>query len=163
LTTTTATSSSSGSSATAASAAACARCDRPRFDLTFAHFDRTVRSRFLSHFGQFEDAIAPYLDATKKIYKDMLAARKNDETGKIEIVSQVRHVAPCCRPVLLTFAKRFACSCGQVFDIRAVKCQEKTAPALFPSKSPYSFCYVVLNPVKRQVVLWYMPWRTMFG
>lgn len=87
---------------------------------------------------QFEDAIAPYLDATKKIYKDMLAVRKNDETGKIEIVSQV-------------------------FDIRAVKCQEKTAPSLFLTKSPYSFCYVVLNPVKRQVVLWYMPWRTMFG
>ena len=36
-------------------------------------------------------------------------------------------------------------------------------PALFPSRSPYSFCYLVLNPVKRHVVLWYLPWRTMFG
>jgi hypothetical protein len=84
---------------------------------------------------QFEDYIAPYLDTTKKIYKDMLAVRKNDETGKIEIVTQV-------------------------FELRAAK---GTGAALFPSKSPYSFCYVVLNPVKRQVTLWYMPWKTMFG
>jgi len=84
---------------------------------------------------QFEDYVEPYLQTTKKVYKDMLAVRKNDETGKIEIVSQI-------------------------FEIRAAK--GDGAP-LFPSKSPYSFCYVILNPVKRHVTLWYLPWRTMFG
>jgi hypothetical protein len=84
---------------------------------------------------QFEDTVGPYLDTTKKLYKDFLAVRKNDETGKAEVVSEA-------------------------FELRAVK---GGGPALFPSRSPYSFCYLVLNPVKRHVVLWYLPWRTMFG
>lgn len=84
---------------------------------------------------QFEDYIEPYLQTTKKVYKDMLAVRKNDETGKLEIVSQI-------------------------FDLRAAK---GGSAELFPSKSPYSFCYIILNPVKRHVTVWYMAWRTMFG
>jgi len=86
---------------------------------------------------QYEDEIQPYFKATKVLYKKLLAVRKHEETGKIEVVTRV-------------------------FSLRSIKAG-KTDPALFPSRSPYSFCYLFVNPVKRTLSVWYMPWISLLG
>jgi hypothetical protein len=79
---------------------------------------------------QFEDALEPYLDAAKKIYKETLSVQKNTTTSKIEVVSVV-------------------------YRIKSIKC-ESGAPSLFPlSHARNNFCYVTVDPLRRLARFWY--------
>ena len=61
---------------------------------------------------QWEDHVEPYLEATKSLYKDLVKARKNADTGQIEITTLAYQVRPLETPhhhppavcVLLTVA-----------------------------------------------------------
>ena len=87
---------------------------------------------------QYEDVVTPYFAVTKTLYKGLLAARKHEETKEVEILTEV-------------------------YALKSVRASDRSAPPLFPSKSPYSFCYLFVNPVKRTVMVWYMPWVGMLG
>ncbi|GFH12028.1 uncharacterized protein HaLaN_07648 [Haematococcus lacustris] len=76
------------------------------------------------------DKIAPYLDTTKKLYKELVTVqRKSGDSDAIEIVSTV-------------------------FSIKSFKTESGTL-ALFPRPSRNSFCYVTIDPMRRLVKMWY--------
>lgn len=79
---------------------------------------------------QYEDKIAPYLDTTKKLYKELVTVqRSSGDSDAIEIVSTV-------------------------FSIKSFKTESGTL-ALFPRPSRNSFCYVTIDPMRRLVKMWY--------
>merc|ERR1712023_63355 len=78
--------------------------------------------------NQYEDELEPYLDITKKIYKEMLSVQKNASTGKIEVTSPVFQVTSA--------------------DTDGGWC-------LFPTASKGSFCYVSMDPMRRMCRVWY--------
>ena len=86
---------------------------------------------------QHEDTIQPYFEATKKLYKDLLAVRKHPDNGSIEVVSQVISVR---RPGF-----------------------KSDGAGLFAGKSPFSFCYLIVNPVKRSATIVHFPWTSVWG
>lgn len=86
---------------------------------------------------QHEDEITPYFEATKKLYKDLLAVRKNSDNGAVEVVSQV-------------------------VELRRIGFKSDGAP-LFPSRSRHSFCYIVINPIKRTTTIVHCPWISLWG
>ena len=47
---------------------------------------------------QWEDHVEPYLEATKSLYKDLVKARKNADTGQIEITTLAYQVRPLENP-----------------------------------------------------------------
>ena len=61
---------------------------------------------------QYEDMVQPYFEVSKKLYKGLLAVRKHEETGKIEILTEV-------------------------FSLKSVRASDRGAPSLFPGRSPY--------------------------
>ena len=105
----------------------------------YAVFSQDQRDEFLFHIFkriviggslcQYEDRIDPYLNMTKAFYKDIVSAAKEPETGKIYIRSI---------PV-------------EILSI------EKTS--LYKNKyHPQNFFYVVIDPYRRYVHLWYHNW-----
>ena len=43
--------------------------------------------------SQFEDDVAPYLNATKSIYKELVSVRRNKSTQSVEVCSDVYRVS----------------------------------------------------------------------
>jgi len=76
---------------------------------------------------QWEDQLEPYTQATKLVYKDMVKARKNADSGQIEITTlayQIHKVEGCSD--------------------------------LFPSPyAPNNFCLMLVDPVQRHVTYYY--------
>lgn len=83
---------------------------------------------------QYEDNIEPYFAVTKALYKDLLSVRKNPETGKLEIVTQV-------------------------YEIRNTR---NDGTPFFSLKSGHEFCYVFVDPAKRHVTCWHNVWHNGF-
>ncbi|KAM9320435.1 cilia- and flagella-associated protein 300 [Gastrophryne carolinensis] len=77
---------------------------------------------------QYEDAINPYLDTTKSIYKELLSVQKDPETKQINILSSVFKVS--------AYDKTGLC---------------------YPSTQPHeqTFAYLIVDPLKRHVYLLY--------
>eukprot|EP00898_Chlorokybus_atmophyticus_P003990 jgi/Chlat1/4592/Chrsp290S04343 len=76
---------------------------------------------------QFEDDIQPYLDTTRQVYKELVSVQKNATSGQVEVVSQAYAVTAVDLPNW----------------------------SLFPRKSPQNFCYFAVDPIKRQLAVWY--------
>mmetsp|Transcript_21982 Transcript_21982/g.52298 ORF Transcript_21982/g.52298 Transcript_21982/m.52298 type:complete len:181 (-) Transcript_21982:53-595(-) len=76
---------------------------------------------------QYEDFFEPYAEATKKVYKDFVSVQKNPATKELQVVSM------------------------------AVQIDDLQDAPLFPEKAnrDQSFCYVIVEPIKRHVIVWY--------
>lgn len=79
--------------------------------------------------NQYEDDVQPYIDATKLVYKDLVTVVKDSKTKKLSISSIVLKV--------------------ELFD------EQKNL--IFPGKDPHiqNFCYFIINPEKRTVLIWH--------
>eukprot|EP00064_Thunnus_orientalis_P016512 superscaffoldBa00003293_g16578 len=77
---------------------------------------------------QYEDTIDPYINTTKHIYKDLISVQKDPETKKISVVSTVLKVSAHDES-------------GQCYPGRRE--EEQT------------FAYIIVNPFKRHVTLFY--------
>lgn len=82
--------------------------------------------------NQYEDKMAPYLELTKALYKDLVTVAKS-AAGALQVGS-------------LTFA---------VSDVSG------SAGRLFPREGDNNFCYVVVDPLARHAKLWYHAWYPM--
>ncbi|KAJ3331406.1 hypothetical protein HDU76_003296 [Blyttiomyces sp. JEL0837] len=108
----------------------------PEFE-SYDCFSKEERREFIFHIFkalclggrlcQYEDDIEPYLDTTKKLYKDLIAVTKDPATGKLKVASYV-------------------------FKILSV---ESSVSPLFPIAHPQNFCYICVDPIKRHVNLLY--------
>ncbi|PNH05101.1 hypothetical protein TSOC_008668, partial [Tetrabaena socialis] len=78
---------------------------------------------------QFEDKMEPYVEVSKRIYKELCCAQKDPTTGKVQIASAI-------------------------YKINAVH-GEAGPLGLFPSTSRQNFCYAAVDPVRRLVKVWY--------
>ncbi len=74
---------------------------------------------------QFEDQLTPYLDVTRRVYKDLIAVRRVQ--GRLEVASLVYRVTAL----------------------------PGTAAALFPARHPQNFAYLIIDPVRRHVFFLY--------
>lgn len=100
-----------------------------------ALFSETERQEFIFHLmarlaiggpmSQYEDYFGPYLDATKLIYKDLVAVTKDATTGEPQVASKV---------FLLLDEGRLT---------------------LFPRDSCFNFAYVIVDPLRRHVNVLY--------
>ncbi|KAM4630193.1 cilia- and flagella-associated protein 300 [Polymixia lowei] len=77
---------------------------------------------------QYEDTVAPYINTTKQIYKDLISVQKDPETKEISVVSTVLKVSAYDE-------------CGQCYPGRGDKEQ--------------TFAYMIVDPFKRHVCLFY--------
>mmetsp|Transcript_15136 Transcript_15136/g.23566 ORF Transcript_15136/g.23566 Transcript_15136/m.23566 type:complete len:99 (+) Transcript_15136:531-827(+) len=84
---------------------------------------------------QYEDSIKPYLEVAKLLYKDMVSVSKNASTKKLEVTSMA-------------------------FQIQSVDADF----SLFPqgTNESYSYCYAVIEPLQRNVTVWYMAHLPIF-
>lgn len=108
----------------------------------YDHFSEQERKEFLFRifqhliFGgasnQWEDHVEDYFKVTKDVYKDLLTVRRSD-TGDVEVVSTVASVL----------------SLGE-------------GGSLFPKDNPLNFCYVILDPLVRQLRVWYFGYRSIW-
>ena len=82
---------------------------------------------------QFEDNVNPYLETSKAIYKDLVSVYKDADSKQLKTRSHV-------------------------FKISAL---DLDGEAIYPSgnKHEQSFAYLVLDPLKRNVFVWYHKWR----
>ena len=76
--------------------------------------------------------MAPYLEATKLLYKDMVAVHKTS-AGSLQVGSTTYQVTEA----------------------------EGSSASLFSRPSPHNFCYVSVDPTSRHVRLWYSAWFPM--
>lgn len=77
--------------------------------------------------NQYDDTLAPYIETSKAIYRDLVSVQKRGATSEPEI-----------RSVALSIS-----------SVRS-----DGAP-LFPRESPHNFCYLTIDPLQRNVKLWY--------
>jgi hypothetical protein len=85
--------------------------------------------------NQYEDEVKPYLSTAKLLYKTLLTVVKEPSTSKLSIASTV-------------------------LDVKA-KVDEDV---VFPWRQadgghPQSFCYLIIDNIKRQVTAWYHTWH----
>ena len=80
--------------------------------------------------NQYEDEILAYVDTTKFFYKDLLSVYQDSETNKVAIGSIVLSVSLWD---------------GQTY--------------LFPGSNHHSFCYFILNAMKREFTVWQHLWE----
>eukprot|EP01065_Artemidia_motanka_P001274 TRINITY_DN10590_c0_g1_i1.p1 TRINITY_DN10590_c0_g1~~TRINITY_DN10590_c0_g1_i1.p1 ORF type:complete len:267 (+),score=113.70 TRINITY_DN10590_c0_g1_i1:60-860(+) len=109
-------------------------------------FTEDEKSEFLYHvmhrvvsggaMMQYEDDYGVYKDVAKGIYKDMIAVQRNPSSGDIE---------PACH-------------------VYQVKSLGGTAGALFgrPDFENHNYCYLVINPLRREVTYWYGGFASAF-
>jgi hypothetical protein len=76
---------------------------------------------------QYEDSITPYLDMTKRIYKDLVCVIKDVETKRYKVASVVY----------------------KIINI------ENSLSPLFPISHPQNFCFLSVDPIRRVVNVWY--------
>ncbi|XP_006820052.1 cilia- and flagella-associated protein 300-like [Saccoglossus kowalevskii] len=81
---------------------------------------------------QFEDNAQPYLDTTKSLYKDLISVQKDPESKELKIISQVF----------------------------LVKAMDKDNFCIYPDDKEHeqTFCYVIIDPIKRQLTVCYHRW-----
>ncbi|RKP21902.1 hypothetical protein ROZALSC1DRAFT_26731, partial [Rozella allomycis CSF55] len=103
------------------------------FDL-FSHEDRDeFLFRIFKHLVlggpvcQYEDEINTYLDMTKLIYKDLVSVKKDIETGKLMISSEVF----------------------------SISCVNDNAETLFPDEHPQNFFYLAVDSLRRHITVLY--------
>eukprot|EP01137_Pigoraptor_chileana_P013944 Opistho-2@68024 len=78
---------------------------------------------------QFEDEVEPYLDTAKLLYKDLVAVQKDTVSGLLSVRSSV------------------------------VSITEIEGTELYPrADNPQNFFYLIVDPVKRHVTVWYNAW-----
>ncbi|PNW75890.1 hypothetical protein CHLRE_12g556300v5 [Chlamydomonas reinhardtii] len=78
---------------------------------------------------QFEDKVEPYVETSKRLYKELVCAQKDPATGKVQTVSAV-------------------------YKINSI--QGDSGPLeLYPSRSRQNFCYAAVDPVRRIVKILY--------
>ncbi|KAM6985595.1 cilia- and flagella-associated protein 300 isoform 2-T2 [Aplochiton taeniatus] len=77
---------------------------------------------------QYEDAIAPYIDTTKQIYKDLISVQKETETKEISVVSTVLKVSAYDESGLCYPGKR---------------------------EEEQTFAYLIVDPFRRHVCVFY--------
>lgn len=78
--------------------------------------------------NQWDEKFAVYRDATRAFYKDLVSVARNTVSGDLEVTSHV----------------------FQILSVGAVP--------LFPKDDQtgnHNYCYVVLNPVQRELCVWY--------
>ncbi|XP_062511221.1 cilia- and flagella-associated protein 300-like isoform X1 [Corticium candelabrum] len=77
---------------------------------------------------QYEDTIEPYLNTTRTVYKDLMTVVKDPETRKLSVTSWI-------------------------FKVEAYSGEAY----VFPGKSPHrqNYCYLIIDPLKRHVTVWY--------
>ena len=79
---------------------------------------------------RYEDEIGPYFDTVKAFYKNLISVGKDAKSGKIHVTSVASKVD-----------------------------EAQGLFGLFPQKGhPQNFCYVVVNPLKREATVWYHAW-----
>ena len=81
---------------------------------------------FLAYF-KYEDELEPYLSVTRKLYKDLISVVKDSATGLLKVSSLVYKI---------------------------VNVQSSVSP-LFPLQHPQNFCYLAIDPLRRNVTLFY--------
>ncbi|KAI9141107.1 hypothetical protein BKA69DRAFT_427363 [Paraphysoderma sedebokerense] len=108
----------------------------PCFD-SYELFDDEERNEFIFHIFkrlvlggticQFEDEWTEYLETTKLIYKDLVRVQKERITSNLMIASHVYQI----------------------------KNLESSVAPLFPMEHTQNFMYVSIDPVRRNVSVWY--------
>ncbi|GFR40060.1 hypothetical protein Agub_g599 [Astrephomene gubernaculifera] len=78
---------------------------------------------------QFEDKLEPYVEVSKRLYKELVSAQKDPGSGKVGVSSVV-------------------------YKINAVH-QEAGPVELYPSTSRQNFCYAAVDPARRVVKILY--------
>jgi cilia- and flagella-associated protein 300 len=73
---------------------------------------------------QYEDSIEPYLQVTRKLYKDLICVKKEANTGKLVVASHV--------------FKLLALAPGSFSP-------------LFPMEHPQNFAFLSIDPIKRHI------------
>ena len=82
--------------------------------------------------NQYDNQFQPYLDITKKLYKDLVTVSKS-AAGALQVSSIT-------------------------YEIESVS---GTNQSLWPRQNTHNFCYVVVDPLARHVKLWYCAWFPM--
>jgi len=112
----------------------------------FEEFSEEERREFIFHIFlrvcmgggmcQYEDDIRPYLETVKGLYKDLVSVQKNPSTKALEVTSFVYQLEEA----------------------------EGEFGSLFPdcASRQHSFCYLVVEPTKRHVTIWYLSHMTLF-
>ena len=108
-------------------------------------FDAQAKREFLYHLmwrvvsggalNQFEDNAAVYKDFVRDLYKDLVTVGRN-ATNEVEVTSHVFQIFEVNHGEIPLFPKE----CGNDVD---------------PDKSNFNFFYVVVNPTRRECVVWY--------
>lgn len=85
--------------------------------------------------NQYEDEVKPYLSTSKLLYKTLLTVVKEPSTSKLSIASTVLNVRP-----------------------------KVDGEVVFPwrqrdGEHPQSFCYLIIDNIKREVIAWYHTWH----
>lgn len=68
----------------------CLFSEKDREQLLFKIFSNVCVGGGMS---QFEDDVAPYLNATKSIYKELVSVRRNKSTQSVEVCSDVYRIS----------------------------------------------------------------------
>ncbi|KAG2500928.1 hypothetical protein HYH03_000755 [Edaphochlamys debaryana] len=78
---------------------------------------------------QFEDKVEPYVETSKRLYKELVTAQKDPATGRIQVASAA-------------------------YKVNAL--MGETGPLeLFPTRSRQNFCYAAVDPLRRLVRIVY--------
>lgn len=85
---------------------------------------------------QYEDEIQPYLDVVKSLYKDCISVQKNSAENKLEILSKVYKVSA----------------------------QDENGTTVYPASKDHdqTFAYLIIEPLRRQVIVLYHSWGEGF-
>ncbi|CAI8019472.1 Cilia- and flagella-associated protein 300 [Geodia barretti] len=85
--------------------------------------------------NQYEDEVKPYLSTGKLLYKTLLTVVKKPSTSKLSIASTV-------------------------LDVKAKVDEDVVFPwRQVDGGHPQSFCYLIIDNIKRQVTAWYHTWH----
>ncbi|KAG2422105.1 hypothetical protein HYH02_015379 [Chlamydomonas schloesseri] len=105
---------------------ACPYSDAERDELLWRLFEHVVLGGSCC---QYEDKVEPYVETSKRLYKELVCAQKDAASGKVQTVSAV-------------------------YKINSI--QGEAGPLeLFPSRSRQNFCYAAVDPVRRIVKILY--------
>ncbi|CEL98580.1 unnamed protein product [Vitrella brassicaformis CCMP3155] len=83
--------------------------------------------------NQYDDSATPYYDTTRRLYKEFCSVRRNED-GDIQVISKVVRVR--------SFSDE--------------------GSSLFPREHPSNFCYLIIDPLSRQLWVWYYGYRPWF-
>ena len=87
--------------------------------------------------NQYEDDVQPYIDTTKHVYKDLMTVVKDTQTNKLTVLSYVLSI--------------------KIYS----KDHNGHSVKVFPGKKYHvqNFCYLIIDPEKRQLIVWKHLWN----